>query len=146
MKNQALTTKKSSGTSSNSGANKIRRSNSKKGAPKKGLGSISAVQAKMDGQTVRSIQKLTKASRRRLRAGSQTDIHVSGAITRIAEKKDGKSLLRPSAPELSAVSLPDLHCLERRISQIEGLLSNFSPIVKDGVVTWKDSSQKSESQ
>src|SRR5271166_2364889 len=146
MKNQALTTKKSSGTSSNSGANKIRRSNSKKVGSKKARASGSDARAKMGGQTVRNIQKPIEASRRRLPAGSQTDTHVSGAITRIAEKKDGKSLLRPSAPELSAVSLPDLRSLERRISQIEGLLSNFSPIVKDGVATWKDSSQKSESQ
>src|SRR5208283_5151926 len=110
------------------------------------LGSISAVQAKMDGQTVRNIQKLTKASRRRLRAGSPTATPAGDATIPTAEAKAGKTWLPLLDQELSAVSLPDLHCLERRVAQIEGLLSNFSPIVKDGVVTWKDSSQKSESQ
>src|SRR5271166_4826922 len=146
MKNQALTTKKSSVTSSNSGANKIRRSNSKKVGSKKARASGSDARAKMGGQTVRNIQKPIEASRRRLPAGSQTDTPAGDATIPTAEAKAGKTWLPLLDQELSAVSLPDLRSLERRVALIDGLLSNFSPILKGGGVTWKDSSQKSESQ
>ena len=136
MKNQARTISKSSGTSSNSGANNTRRSNSRKAAPKKARVSTSDAQEWTVGKTDLNTLRPIKDCQVRLPAGLPTDTRGGDATTLTVGTKAGKTLSQPSAPVLREEFSQALRCLEKRVSQIEGLLSNFSPIVTDEAVTW----------
>jgi hypothetical protein len=50
--------------------------------------------------------------------------------------KAGKTLSQLSVQEPNEKHSPALLSLEKCVSRIEGLLSNFSPVVKDEAVTW----------
>ena len=136
MKLQDRTTRKYSATSCNYGANRARRLNSKKAAPKKARVSTSDAQEWTVGRTDLNTLRPIKDCQVRLPAGLPTDILAGGATTLTVGTKAGKTLSQPSAPVLREEFSQALRCLEKRVSQIEGLLSNFSPIVTDEVVTW----------
>jgi len=125
MKNQARTTKKSSATSFNFGANKIPHSNSKKAAPKKARVSTSDAQEWTVGRTDLNTLRPIKDCQVRLLAGSPTDILAGGAITHIVETRGGSTSLKPSVQARSVEYSRALLSLEKRVRQIEELLSNF---------------------
>ena len=136
MKKKARTISKSSATSFNFGENKIRRSNSRKAAPKKARVSTSDAQEWTVGKTDLNTLRPIKDCQVRLPAGLPTDTRGGDATTLTVGTKAGKTLSQPSAPVLREEFSQALRCLEKRVSQIEGLLSNFSPIVTDEAITW----------
>jgi hypothetical protein len=125
MKNRARTTKKSLATSFNFGANKIPHSNSKKAAPKKARVSTSDAQEWTVGRTDLNTLKPIKDCQVRLPAGLPTDIHGGDATTHIVETRDGSTSLKPSVQARSVEYSRALLSLEKRVRQIEELLSNF---------------------
>jgi hypothetical protein len=99
--------------------------NSKKAAPKKARVSTSDAQEWTAGRTDLNTLKHIKDCQVRLLAGSPTDILAGGATTLTVGARAGKSWLPLLAQELNEKHLLEVRSLEKRVSQIEELLSNF---------------------
>ena len=126
MKKQARTISKSSATSFNFGANKTRRSNSRKAAPKKDRVSTSDAQEWTVGQTNLNTLRPIKDFPQPLPAGSPTDIRGGDATTLTVETRAGRTWLPPLAQALKDELLRAALSLEKRVAQIEQQLKDSS--------------------
>ena len=126
MKKKARTISKFSATSSNFGANKTRRSNSKRAASNLDPATGYVARAKMAGQTEKDTPKTTRVFRQPLPPGSPMGIPAGGANTLIVGAKAGRTWLPFLDQVRNAESSLEALSLEKRVTQIEQQLKDSS--------------------